>query len=75
MEACCHLLNENRNIFFLCYYFTRFYEAMQVDLISPLFTYVSSKRWQDFPTENEDILCIVKFFTFSAGLDRLQLAC
>ena len=28
-----------------------------------------------FPTEKEDILCIVKFFTFSAGLDRLQLTC
>ena len=37
--------------------------------------YVSSKRWQVFPTEKEDILCIVKFFTFSAGLDRLQLTC
>ena len=27
------------------------------------------------PAKKEDILCIVKFFTFSAGLDRLQLAC
>ena len=28
-----------------------------------------------FPSEKEDILCIVKSFAHSSGLDRLQLAC
>jgi hypothetical protein len=47
----------------------------QLFFFSDVLWYVSSKRWQVFPTEKEDILCIVKFFTFSAGLDRLQLTC